>query len=107
MKISNNIIARFQEGGAVPAEAPDAPVAAEPTEGADPAAQAAQDPIMQLADLANQALQGQDCQAALAVCEAFLGLIQGGGGEPAPAPAPEDGAPVFKKGGKIVRRVKS
>lgn len=101
MKISNRIVKSFQEGGAVPAEDP----AMEPAASPAPDAAPAEDPLMQLAELANQALQTQDCQAALALAEGFLGLVQGGA--PAPAAAgPEAGAPVFRKGGKLVRRVK-
>jgi hypothetical protein len=58
---------------------------------------------MEIAQMAAQAMQNQDCQAALAVCDAFLQLIdqaQGGGA------APEQPAePTFqKKGGKLVRK---
>jgi len=50
-----------------------------------------------------QALQSQDCQAAMQVCQIFLQLIeqaQGGGGA---APAPQ-GEPVYRRGGILVRR---
>lgn len=100
MKISNKITKLYQTGGAIDpaAEAPaDAPMG-DPA--VDPAAQQA-DPLMQLAELAAQALQTGDCNAAMGLAEAFLGLIQGG------APAPEAaGEPVFKKGGKLVKRLK-
>lgn len=100
MEISKKITKLYQTGGAMdaPGDAPvDAPVA-DPA--MDPAAEQA-DPLMQLAELAAQALQTGDCNAAMGLAEAFLGLIQGG------APAPETaGEPVFKKGGKLVKRLK-
>ncbi len=64
--------------------------------------QATQDPMMQIAQVAAQALQAQDCEAAMAVCEAFLMLIQEAQGA-APVGEPQ-GEPVFKKGGKIKKR---
>jgi len=113
MRISNKIVSKFQEGGAAPAAAPQGAPAPAGAQG-DPNAQAGADPVAQLAQMAQQALQTQDCQAAIAVCQGFMSLVQGGGqegGAPpaeggAPAPAPE-GAPVYKAGGKLVRRVKA
>ena len=81
---------KFQEGG---------PVEAAPA----PAAQGGGDPMQMLLELANQALQGQDCNAAMQVCEILLQVVQqaqGGG-----APAPTEGEPVFRKGGILTRRV--
>jgi len=51
-----------------------------------------------------QALQSQDCQAAMAVCQAFVQLAQqqGGGAE---QPEPQ-GEPVYKQGGKFARLIK-
>lgn len=79
---------------------------AAPAQGGAPAPeQGGGDPIMQLAEVAMQALETQDCQAAMAVCEAFISMIQPqGGAAPAPAGAPAGGAPVFKKGGVLVGR---
>lgn len=98
MKI-NSKVAKFQEGGAAPT--PQEQGMAAPAAGPD----AGGDPIMQLAQMAQQALQAGDGQLALAVCEGFLQLIQqmaGGAGGPQEAP---QGEPVFKNGGLIVRRV--
>lgn len=101
MKIKSKI-AKFQEGGAAPTMQDQG--MAVPA-GQDPAAQAPQggeDPIMQLAQMAQQALQSGDGQLALSVCEGFLQLVQqlaGGGGAPQEAP---QGEPVFKAGGKII-----
>ena len=96
-------VQKFQEGGAMPAEAAPgaAPMEAAPVEEAP---KQGGDPVMELAQIATQALQGQDCEAAMAVCEGYLQLIQemAGGGE---AGAPE-GAPqaehVYRAGGKLV-----
>lgn len=89
-------IKKFQEGGAAPTAAP----AGVPAGGE-------QDPIQMLAEMAMQALQGQDCQMAMQVCEGFVALIQQamGGGQAPVGQAPE-GEPVFKKGGKIAGRKK-
>ena len=86
--ITEKQIKKFQQGGAVEA----APAAPE-------AAPAQQDPIAMLAEMSMQALETQDCQIAMQVCEGFVALIQqmqGGG-----APAQE---PVFRKGGKMLRK---
>jgi hypothetical protein len=34
-----------------------------------------QDPMVQLVQMAQQAVEGQDCEAAMAVCEGFLQLV--------------------------------
>lgn len=90
----NSKIAKFQEGGVTPA----------PQESgmAPEQAQGGGDPIMQLAQMAQQALQSGDGQLALQVCEAFLQLIQQMAGQQEAAP---QGEPVFRKGGVIVKRV--
>jgi len=66
MKISNKVT-KFQEGGPVPAGAP-APEGGAPEGGG-------QDPMVQLVQMAQQAVEGQDCEAAMAVCEGFLQLV--------------------------------
>lgn len=105
MKISNKIVSKFQEGGAAPA--PEAPAPQGPPAGAPAGPEAGgQDPIAQIAEVASQALQNQDCEAALAVCEAFVGLLSGGGPEGGAPAGPEAGAPVYRKGGRLLKRVK-
>lgn len=109
MKIKNKIVAKFQEGGAMPESAPaeQAPEQAPAGGGGTPAEGGGQDPISQLLQLATQAIDGQDCEAAMAVCQGFVQLVQaqaGGGGAGASGAAPA-GEPVYKKGGKIVKRV--
>lgn len=89
---------KFQEGGVAPDPSMQDPAMA-PQEGA-PAG--GEDPVAQIVAVAQQALQTEDCQAALGVCEALLSLLsQGGAGAEAP-----QGAPVYKKGGTLVKRVK-
>ena len=65
---------KFQEGGAMPPEA--AP--------AEPAAPA-EDPTQQLLAACQQALETQDCNIAMQVCQAVMQMIGGG----APPAAPE------------------
>lgn len=113
----NYYVRKFQDGGAVnngttPDEgttgaAPEevgggAPEQGAPEQGAAP--QQPQDPIMMIAQAAAQALQTNDCQLALQVCQAFLQVLQqmqGGGGG-----APTQGAPVYRRGGKLAYRIR-
>jgi hypothetical protein len=91
MKIVNKV-KKFQEGGAMPAGDPNAM----PPQEAAPA-----DPMTQLLQVAAQALQTQNCEAAMAVCQALLQLAQGGPAGPEAAPQEE---PTFaKRGAKLVR----
>lgn len=106
MKIKTSL--KFQEGGMAPAPVQEpmggAPAPADPAMGGAPMPEQGEDPIMQLAQIAAQAVQSGDCQAAMTVCEAFLQLIQeASGGGAAPEPAPEQ--PAFqRKGGKLVKK---
>lgn len=94
MKISEKIT-KLQEGGPMPAEAP-APQGGAPAGGGE-------DPIVQLVTMAQQALQEQNCEAAMAVCEGLLQLVQGAQGGGAPQPT---GQPVYKAGGTLTKRIK-
>jgi hypothetical protein len=56
---------------------------------------------------AQQAVQNQDCQIAIQVCQMVLEMLGGGG---APASGPEAGGapqsePVYRRGGRLVRRI--
>lgn len=86
-------VVKFQQGGMAPAAAPEA------------APQ--QDPIMEIAQMFSQGLQSGDCQLLAQGAEMFLNLLQQA---QAPAQGPvnqaPEGQPVFKKGGKVVRRKK-
>ena len=88
---------KFQEGGAMPAGAPAA------------APQGGEDPMAMLIQGAQQAVQSQDCQIAMQVCQMLLELAGGGApAEAAPAeaaPAPAGGEPVYRRGGKLLRRI--
>lgn len=97
---------KFQVGGAMPEGAP----VEEPTvEGGAPVNEAApdqtgeQDPIMMLAQMSAQALQSNDCELSMQVCQAFLEIVQQMQGG---APEEPQGEPVFRKGGILVRRIK-
>lgn len=90
----------FQAGGPMPAGAP------------AQAPQGGEDPTAMLLQAAQQAIQGQDCQMAMQVCQMLIEAL-GGGGSPqgaAPqeaAPAPAEGEPVYRRGGRLVRRINS
>lgn len=97
-------------GGPVGPEAPvEEPMAAPAGGGVPPEAAPApeqgggQDPIMMLAQMSAQALQSQDCQLAMQVCQAFIEIVQQMQGG---APEEPQGEPVFRKGGILVRRIK-
>lgn len=90
-------IKRFQQGG--PMEAPVEEGA--PMEGGAPAPeQGGEDPMMQILQVAQEALQNKDCQAMAAVCQALLQLAQGGG---APQEAPAEEPTYARRGAKLVR----
>lgn len=94
MKLGN----KFQAGGPMPAGAP----AQVPQGGEDPTAMLLQG--------AQQAVQGQDCEMAMQVCQMLIEALGGGGSpqEAAPqeaAPAPAEGEPVYRRGGRLVRRI--
>lgn len=86
----------FQEGGSMPAAAPAAP-------------EAAQDPMAIMVQGAQQAVQAQDCQIAMQVCQMLLELAggQAAPAEAAPAEAPvaEETQPVYRMGGRLLRRI--
>ena len=96
MKFKN----KFQEGG---------PMSADPAvQGGAPAEQGSGDPMAQLIQGAQQAVESGDCNIAIQVCQMLLELA-GGGNAPAPAaeeaPAPAEGEPVYRAGGRLVRRI--
>lgn len=103
-------IKRFQMGGAVAPEQGEAPMpGGAPEAGGAPmgpeggAPEGGEDPIMQLVQMAMQALQSQDPQMAMAVCDGLVQLVQGAGGAPAPGGAPEEPV-MMRKGGKMIAK---
>lgn len=94
MKLGN----KFQAGGPMPAGAP------------AQAPQGGEDPTAMLLQGAQQAVQGQDCEMAMQVCQMLIEAL-GGGGSPQEA-APQEaaqlqqkGEPVYRRGGRLVRRI--
>ena len=74
------------------------------------APQSGEDPMAMLLQGAQQAIQAPDCQIAMQVCQMLMELAGGGGApaEAAPAeaaPAPAEGEPVYRRGGRLVRRI--
>lgn len=91
-------IKKFQEGGAMPAG-----------EAAPMGPEGGQDPLMQIAEIFAQGLQGGDCQMLAQGAEMFLQVIaqaMGQGGPQGPVDQAPEGEPVFKKGGKLIKRKK-
>lgn len=82
----------LQEGG--PAPAPE---------------QQPQDPMEQIVAMAAQAVQSNDPNLAMQVCQALVQMAEQAAQQvPAPEEAPQEapaGEPVFGKGGKLVRRI--
>lgn len=110
---------KFQMGGAMPPMEDPAMAGAEAgavagaeagamEQGTPPAGAEGGDPIMQLVEMAMQALQAQDPQMAMAVCEGLVSMVQGaGGGEGAPAPGGAPQEPIMaRKGNKLVMKNK-
>lgn len=91
-KNSKNV-KKFQMGGPMGPEG--APEEA-PMEGGAPAG--SEDPMVQILQVAAQAVQTQNCEAAMAVCQALIQIAQGGG-----APAEE---PTFARNGAKLTRVR-
>lgn len=103
MKIA---LRKFQGGGPMnPQEAPQGAPAPEEQGGA-PAPEGGEDPIAQIAQVAIQAIQNQDCEAAMAVCQAFIQMLQQQGQGGAPEEQAPEGEPVYRAGGKLVGRIK-
>lgn len=96
-KVKDERFVKFmQEGGVAPEAAPVEEAPAAPEQGGSPEEQ--------LLMACQQALQTQDCNLAMQVCQAILQMMGGGAEEAAPA-APEGQQPVYKKGGKLSKWV--
>lgn len=95
MKIQSKI-SKFQQGGS-------APVPQDPAAGGAPAEGAqAGNPMEQILQVAAQAVQTGNCEAALAVCQTLMSAAQGGMG---PGEAPQE-EPTFARNGSKLRRVR-
>lgn len=100
MKIQSKVARFMQQGGAAPA--PQDPAAGgAPAEGAPEGAQAG-NPMEQILQVAAQAVQTGNCEAALAVCQTLMSAAQGGMG---PGEAPQE-EPTFARNGSKLRRVR-
>lgn len=69
--------------------------------------QPAQDPMAQLIEMAVQAVQSNDPNLAMQVCQVLVQITQQGA---SPGGAPQGGAPegepVFRRGGRLSRRLR-
>lgn len=92
-------VKKFQEGGNMPAPAAGTPTSPE----------GGQDPVMQIAEIFAQGLQNGDCNMLAQGAELFLQFLSqaiGQNGPQEPVDQVPEGEPVFKKGGKLVKRKK-
>lgn len=87
---NNTKIGRFQEGGAMPMPAEAAP--AEAPQGGDP--------MEQIYQMAAEIVQQLGPDAAAMLAQAIMEMLQGGA-----QPAPQ-GEPVYKRGGKLIGRMR-
>lgn len=105
MRIQSKI-QRFQQGGAAPAPQDPAaggmPAEGAPMEGGAPAGAPEGDPADQILQVAAQAVQTGNCEAALAVCQALMQAAQGGMGL---GEAPQE-EPTFARNGSKLKRVR-
>ena len=67
-----------------------------------------QDPMEQIVGMAIQAVQNNDPNLAMQVCETLVQIAQQAAKQTPTTKesAPAEGEPVFKNGGKLVRRIK-
>lgn len=88
---------KFQQGGAAPQPGAE-PAGGAPAEGAP--AEGGQDPMAQILQVAAQAVQTQNCEAAMAVCQALMQIAQGGAAQ---EQAPQEEPTFARKGARLVR----
>lgn len=101
MKIQSKVARFMQQGGAAPV--PQDPAAGgAPMEGGAPEGAQAGNPMEQILQVAAQAVQTGNCEAALAVCQTLMSAVQGGMG---PGEAPQE-EPTFARNGSKLRRVR-
>lgn len=106
IKFRNHNFRKFQEGGVVAAPTEEQMIQeGAPMEGSAPTEADPMQMLMQLAQMAAQALQSQDANMAMEVCNGlveFVQVIQGGQEAPQEAPA----EPVYRRGGTLVARIR-
>lgn len=96
----NKEISKFQMGGEIPQD----PNAQAPMEqGASQVNQDEQAAMDQLAQMAAQIIQSLGGDNAALLAQIIMEMLQGG---QAPVGEPQEGEPVFKKGGKLCGRMK-
>lgn len=101
MKIQSKVARFMQQGGAAPV--PQDPAAGgAPAEGAPMEGAQAGNPMEQILQVAAQAVQTGNCEAALAVCQTLMSAAQGGMG---PGEAPQE-EPTFARNGSKLRRIR-
>lgn len=93
LEFQNEILKKFQQGGEMAPAPAEEPAPAAPEQGGSPEEQ--------LMMACQQAIETQDCNLAVQVCQAILQMM--GGGAPAAPAAPEGQEPVYRAGGKLVR----
>lgn len=98
MKIESKI-KKFQQGGPMPQDPASQGGGAPAPEGGTPE-QGGQDPMAQILQVAAQAVQTQNCEAAMAVCQALMQIAQGGAAQ---EPAPQEEPTFARNGAKLVR----
>lgn len=107
MKITpKNQVKKHQMGGQMQPSAPveePTPTGGAPVDETEPTQETEQDPMVMLGEMAAQAMQTQDCQIAMQVCQVVIEMLQQ---MQEPAPQEPQGEPVFRKGGILVRRIK-
>ena len=100
MKIQSKVARFMQQGGAAPVPqdpaAGGAPAEGAPMEGGAPEGAQAGNPMEQILQVAAQAVQTGNCEAALAVCQTLMS---------GPGEAPQE-EPTFARNGSKLRRVR-
>ena len=107
------VLRKFQQGGAMgpsqdPSQGQDTTGDQSGQDQGSQDASQGQDPVTQLAQLAQQAVENQDCDSAMSVCQGFLQMIQQMAGQQGGDQGDQgqsQGTPVYRAGGKLVRRV--
>lgn len=98
-----NKVGKFQDGGAIPAGDPSMQGETQMGTEMQRAAGDEQAMVQQLAQVAQQIISQMGPEAAALLAQIIMEMLQGG---QAPVGGPQEGEPVFKKGGKLCGRMK-